>query len=140
MAGLAPTRSDAEIPDNMTPQMDLNVDWIQIRKTPAGKVDIAKEDLRMQRGSNLNTQHQIKDFDLYTLNREQLFVANIIQQDMDSQTFIIIVGGPGTKKSAVVKAVTNILNENIQNSMSVLCLGTIGTDAFLISGATCHYF
>ena len=38
MKGLVPIGSDAEIPDDMDPWLDLNVDWIQIRKTPAKKV------------------------------------------------------------------------------------------------------
>ena len=46
MSVLSPTVIDAEIPDDMDPQMYLNVDWLQIRKTPAAKVDITKEDLR----------------------------------------------------------------------------------------------
>ena len=99
----------------MAPQMDLNVDWLQIRETQAKKVDSIKEYLKRQWDSNLYVQCQIEDVDLSNLNREQLFASNIIHQNMDSQTPIIIMGGTGTGKSTVVKAVTNIMNEIVQN-------------------------
>ena len=73
-----------------------------------------------------------------TLNREQRFAENIIQQNMDIQTLMIIMGGPGTGKSTVVKAVMNIVDETVQNSTSVLRIGTTGNDVFVISRATCH--
>ena len=57
---------------------------------------------------------------------------------MDSQPLMIIMEGPGTRKSTVVKAVTKIVNETVQNSTSVLRLGTNGTAAFVISDATSH--
>ena len=53
MEGLAPAVSDAEIPDDMDHWLDLNVYCIQIRKTPAKKVDSAREDLRGKLGSKL---------------------------------------------------------------------------------------
>ena len=46
MADFASTGSDAKIPDDMAPWLDLNVDWIQIRNTPAKKVHSMKEDLK----------------------------------------------------------------------------------------------
>ena len=57
---------------------------------------------------------------------------------MDSQTVMILMGGPGTGKSTVVKSVTNIVNETVQNSMPLIRIGTTGTDSFVISGDTCH--
>ena len=64
MAGLAPTGSYYEITDNMAPRLDFNIDWIQIRKTPAEKVESAIEYSKIQLGSNLNPQHQIEDVGL----------------------------------------------------------------------------
>ena len=49
------------------------------------------------------------------------------------------MGGTGTGKSRVVKAVTNIMNETVQNITSVIHLGRTGTAAFLITGTTCNY-
>ena len=57
---------------------------------------------------------------------------------MDGQTIMIIMREPGTKKSTVVKAVTNIANETVHNSISVQCLGESETSDFVISGATCN--
>ena len=57
---------------------------------------------------------------------------------MESQTLMIIMGGPGTGKSIKVKATTKILNETVQNSTLVICLGTTGAANFVKSGATCH--
>ena len=138
MVGLEPTLSDAEIPDNMTPQLDLNVDYQLIWKTPAKNVDSTKEDLNRKRRSNLDAQLQFKDVDLSTLNQYQWFAANTIQKNMDSQTLIIFMEGPGTGKSAVVKAMTNIVNETVQNITSVIRLGTTGTASFVISGVNYH--
>ena len=98
IAGLAPTGSYSEITYNMAPRMDLNIDWLQILKTPAEKVDSANWYLKIQQDSNLNSQRQIKDVDLSTLNQDQLFSANAIQQNMYSQTLMIIMRGPGTGK------------------------------------------
>ena len=140
MASLSPAGSDAEILYDVAPQIDLNVDWIQIQNMPAKKVDSAKEYLKAQRGSNLDAQLQIKYFDLLTLNRKQFFAANIIQQNMDSQTLKIIMGGLGTRESIVFKSMRKIMNETVQNSTSVLRLCTTGTAAFVISGSTCHFF
>ena len=58
---------------------------------------------------------------------------------MDSQTVMILMGGTGTGKSIVVKSVTKIVNETVQNSMPVIRVGTTGTDSFVISGDTCNY-
>ena len=57
---------------------------------------------------------------------------------MESQTLMIILGGPGTGKSTVVKATTNIVNETVKNSTLVIRLGTTGTADFVISSVTCH--
>ena len=40
-----PMGSDAEIIDNMDPGLDLNVDWLQIRKTPAKKINISQKNI-----------------------------------------------------------------------------------------------
>ena len=93
MPDLAPTVSDVEIPYSMAPWLDFNFDWILIRKTPAKNVGSAKEDLKRQQGSNLDSRRQIEDVDLLTLNQEQRFASNSIQQNMDSQKIFIIVGG-----------------------------------------------
>ena len=103
------------------------------------KQHIPKEYLNRQQGYKLNAQCKIEDVDLSTLNQDQNFVANIMHQNMDSQTLMIIMGVPGTGKSIVVKAVTNTLNKTVQNSTLVLCLGTTGTADFVMYGATCHY-
>ena len=58
---------------------------------------------------------------------------------MDSKTLMIIMGGTGIGKGAVVKAVTKIMNETVQHITSVLRFGTTGTADFVISGATFHY-
>ena len=42
MEGLAPTGSDAEIIDNMSPQLDLIVDWPQIQKIRPKKLIVQK--------------------------------------------------------------------------------------------------
>ena len=136
MADFASTGSDAKIPDDMAPWLDLNVDWIQIRNTPAKKVHSMKEDLKRQRGSRLCAQRQIEHVDLLDLNGEKRFAANIKHQNMGSQKVMIIVGVPGTRKSTVVKAVTNILNETVENSTSVVHVGMAGTVDIVISGAT----
>ena len=60
-------------------------------------------------------------------------------KNMDGQTLMITMGGPGTGKITVVKAATNIVNEIIQHSTSVLCLVTTVTDDFVIYGANYHY-
>ena len=86
MEGLAPSGSDAEIIDDMALQLDLNVDWSQIRKMLAKKVDSKKGDSRGQRGSNLDAQRQMEDVDRSTFNLEQHFRSNVIQQTMDSHT------------------------------------------------------
>ena len=138
VAYLSPKGSDAEILYNMAPWLDFNVDWLQIKNTPAKKFDSAKEYLRGKQGSNFDAQHKIKDVDLLNLNREQLFAANIMEQNMDSQILMIIMGGPGTGKSTAVKSVTKIVNETVQISMPVIRLGTTGTDYFVISGDTCN--
>ena len=57
---------------------------------------------------------------------------------MDIQTVMIIMGGTGTRKSKVVKSVTNIVNETVQNSTPVIRLGITGTDSFVISDYTFH--
>ena len=49
------------------------------------------------------------------------------------------MGGPDTGKITEVKVVTKIMNESVQNSTSVLNLGTTRTDPFVISGDTYHY-
>ena len=86
MASLSPAGSDAEILYDVAPQIDLNVDWIQIQNMPAKKVDSAKEYLKTQRGSNLDAQLQMEDVDRSTFNLEQHFRSNVIQQTMDSHT------------------------------------------------------
>ena len=78
MSVLSPTGSDAEIPDDMAPQLDFNVDWLQIRKNPAAKIWYHKIIFKGQQGSNLGAQRQIEDVDLLNLNQEQRFAANMI--------------------------------------------------------------
>ena len=52
---------------------------------------------------------------------------------------MIITGGPGTGKSTVVKGITKVVNNMTYRAESaVLRMGTTGTAAFVISGATCH--
>ena len=107
-------------------------------KNPSEKVDGAKEDLRGHQGSNFYEERQIKDVDPSNLNQGQRFAANIIQQNINSQTLMIIMGGPGTGKITVVKAVTEIVNETVQNIPSVIRLGTTGTAEFVVYDSTFH--
>ena len=57
---------------------------------------------------------------------------------MEGQTLMIIIGGTDTGKIILVKLVTKIVNETVQNITPVIRLGTTKTAAFLISGDTCH--
>ena len=53
---------------------------------------------------------------------------------------MIIMGGPGTRKSTVGKAVVNIINRTVQDSTSLPCLGITGTADFVMSWAPLPLF
>ena len=54
----------------------------------------------------------------------------------DASDVIMIIGTPGSGKITTIHSITKMV-ENILH-VSVLCLGTTGTAAFVIAGATCH--
>ena len=140
MAGMAPQTSDAAIPQDLAPRLDPNIDWVAIRVTPPELAESAGEDLNMKRSACPNAQREIGDIDMEILNDEQSFAVAIVSHKIrcNERLLMTITGGPGTGKSTVIKGITKAVNSIIGNETAVLRMGTTGTAAFVISGATCH--
>ena len=75
MSGILPQGSDAEIPYDLAPLLDPNVNWDKIRKTGSAQVLNAKTYIIYQWGAKPSAQLEIGDVDLSTLNREQYFAV-----------------------------------------------------------------
>ena len=54
----------------------------------------------------------------------------------DESDVIVILGPTGSEKITTIHSITKIVDDLLHGS--VLCLGTTGTDEFVIAGATCH--
>ena len=64
---MAQQLNDADTHDNLDPQLDPHVDWVELRVTPESKVENAKNDLADQNNASANAQREIGDDDLQIL-------------------------------------------------------------------------
>ena len=70
-SAIAPEYDDANIPDNLAPHMDPNIDRLHIRKTPEELVHGACAYFSKQKEANPDFNWVIKNVDADILNREK---------------------------------------------------------------------
>ena len=141
-AAMGAGNSDAELPDGLNPALDPNIDWVEIRKTPPNMIDSAKDHLDTLRAGQPDLGRPIGDIGSASLNPRQRLafetVMGHIRNDASIGKCVLILGGPGTGKSHVIKAISRGVADHFNNVNAVLRLGTTGTAAFGIGGATVH--
>ena len=75
------------------------------------------------------------------MNTQQCIANDILDNSLtkapDEQLLMIVMGGTGTGKSHIIGALMKVVVESLGND-SMLGLGTTGTVAFEIAGATCY--
>ncbi len=113
MIGWAPQVNDANVPNQVNIHFNPNYDWVANRKTAEDQVENAINHLNNQRANHENAQRSMDDIDLSILNQEQNFAVNIVKHFVTrEESFrLMIVGGPGTGKSTVIKAITKVVME-----------------------------
>ena len=142
MAGMAAGRSDADLSDVLLPRLDPTINWVDIRKTPPDLIDTANCHLQGLKDQLPDIVRPFGDVQYSMLNMRQRLafdtVFEYINNEECTEKCMLIIGGPGTGKSYVIKAISRMVAEHFGNDNSVLRLGTTGTAAFVIGGATVH--
>ena len=104
---IAPEYDDTNIPDNLVPPMDPNIDWLHILKTPEELFHGACTYISEQREVKPNFNRVIENMDADILNREEKFAYNILSNHLlhglEEPFVTIATGGARTGKSTVIK-------------------------------------
>jgi AAA domain len=141
-AAMAAGNGDAELPDGLNPDLDPNIDWVEIRKTPPNLIDSANNHLNTLRATLTDIVRPIVDVDSASLNTRQRLAFETVMGHIRNEGSIgkcmLILGGPGMGKGHVVKAISRRVAEHFDNDNAVLRLARTGTAAFVIGRATVH--
>ena len=83
-------------------------------------------------------EHKIPEITYNMLASEQKKVCDLtkILFLRDESDVIVILGTPGSGKITTIQSITKMFDNILHGS--VICLGTTGTAASVISGATCN--
>ncbi|HEY0652265.1 MAG TPA: AAA family ATPase, partial [Chryseosolibacter sp.] len=131
--------NDAYLEIEYLPRMDPAVNWLTDRLTPPDKVNSSREWLQQVKNNNTGLRRIAPLMHQNTLRGEQRFAFDIWHwhNANEQQLLLLVMGGPGTGKSAFIHAVaTACLNED--GTSSALLMGTTGTAAYGIAGYTAH--
>ena len=111
---IAPEYDDTDIPDNLAPIMDTNIDWLHILKTPEELVHRDFTYISEPKEANPIFNWVIQNVDADILNREQIIPYNILSNHLlhgpEEPVFIIVTGGGGTGKRTVTKYMCDRVN------------------------------
>ena len=91
----APSINDSGVPDDFSPAVDTNINWVHTRITPDDIDDSASTSLDQLNITHAYMQRVVEEIDQSMLNEDPKFVVCIVEHQVlksDSQP-IFVVGG-----------------------------------------------
>ena len=111
---IAPEYDETNIPDNLAPIMDTNIDWLHILKTPEELIHRDFTYISEPKEANPIFNWVTQNVDADILNREQIIPCNILSNHIlhgpEEPVFIIVTGGGWTGKRTVTKYMCDKVN------------------------------
>ena len=96
--------NNANVTDDLEPEMNANIKSVNIQKN--GNSKISASHIHQQKEMNKNVQNHVKDVNTFMLNWKQHFVVLVADNDVSNSIYIepiLVVGGPGTDKRPTLR-------------------------------------